>query len=424
MSSISSDYTTSTISTTSTDTTSTSSTSDIDLDDVYSEVAAISEIEGETDIEEVSLKLDALEQLLTLDEPTSTLIASAADLMLRIALLQDALAQLCQELSSIQIDQRLNESETANEDQLEYIQEQVKKAIEAQAKQEKAEKKGNVVSCVSNWVQTAISFASTAFMAVSAVGMFMSGNMVGAAAMGVAATAMFAAGVCQLTLAIDASIVAAGGNSALSDGDRARLQQAAMICGCIAAGAALVAGLATVVVAIQQASAAASTSLISSGMTASTNATQQAAATAVKEAMKQIMLELANRSLAAGCQVAGQAAAYAAAYPIMAAMAQFAVATVVIGAMQATNSITTGAVEEEVANIYDAAAEAQRESDEAAADAEALEAIITLIQNMIEQLQTQLEEMCESSANTMTTILDALEGSADTQTQLVNHAFA
>src|SRR5262245_2232156 len=71
-------------------------------------------------------------------------ILSAADLTLRIAILQDALNQLQQQVSKLEIESRLNELEQNNKDQLNKIMKQIEEAEEALRKQEEAQKKSNV----------------------------------------------------------------------------------------------------------------------------------------------------------------------------------------------------------------------------------------------------------------------------------------
>ena len=86
-----------------------------------------------------------------LEPPAASLLVNAADLAVRIGLIQDALNQLMQQVSKLEIDQKMSESIKANEDKLKQVEAQLKEAAEAIAKQNEADKKSGLFQAIGDW---------------------------------------------------------------------------------------------------------------------------------------------------------------------------------------------------------------------------------------------------------------------------------
>jgi hypothetical protein len=385
-------------------------------------------------------------------KPPSESVMSAADLTLRIALLQDAIDQLNQQVSKLEIDGRLNELQKNNADQLEDIKKQIKEAQEAIRKQEEAAKKAGIFGAIANWFKCIFDFVCAIVNVFAAAAYALTGNLAAAAGLVVSAAALAASGVCNFVLAIDATHQAIHGKGLLSDSVKADLNKAAEICGYIAMAAGMLSGLAVITQAVRGAVATATKELINAGYRATTKEIAQQVVSAMKEAVKEMGREAfhlstksvskeASRAFAdqavkvafregtkAASDVAEQAVQQAItaaikqaikqAYgPLFDAIARMGLATAIGKGVGATVD-AVGTLE--VAKIEKLVAEHQRKADEAEASAKAFQAMIAMLRNMIEQLQQELAEMIESSMNAVQAVFNAADEASSSIKELFN----
>jgi hypothetical protein len=334
------------------------------------------------------------------------------DITLRIGLLQDALNQLMAQVSKTEIKSRMDEMQKENARQLEKFEEQMAKAAEAAQKNQEAEKKGNVFEAISNWIQAVVSIVSAIVTLVSAVAQILT-NPVGAAALIVAGVALIGAAAVQVTLAIDATMRAAGKEGFLSETDRERMNKAAEILGYIALAGSMIGLVGGVVVALGQAGKAA-------GGLVAKEVGKAAAAKLVATGMK----ESATATGRATAQAVPRYAMYAfkeSMAPLMRLGAQMAVIQAV---GQGTNAIVTGTGNLEVAKIQQEASDLQAEADKAEASAAAIQAMISKLQALIEQLQAELEKIVEEGQQTMEVIFGAIDESQQSMTNVIQSTSA
>jgi hypothetical protein len=88
--------------------------------------------------------------------------------------------------------------------------------------------------------------------------------------------------------------------------------------------------------------------------------------------------------------------------------------------LAAPSAITSGVGDVKVANLQLEAADARRKADEAEAQAKSIEAMITMLRNMIDQLQSDLETMLESAMETVSAIFKAADDSASSMKELMH----
>lgn len=344
------------------------------------------------------VKADGLPDL---EEPTNT--RSVNDITLRIGLLQDALNQLMAKVSKTEIRQRMNESQQKNQEQLDKFKEQMEKAKEAAEKNKEAEKKGNVFEAITSWIQAVITVISAIVTLVSAVGQILT-NPVGAAALFVASAALIGTAAIQITLAIDATLVAAGKEGFLTEDQKAKMQKAAEIMGYIALAASMIGLVGGIVVALGQA-----------GKAAGTLGAQQVGKFAAAKMVGSGAKEIAKKSM----DMTLNRVAYYAFKDSMAEMlkysAKIGIATAVAGG---ANQIVSGVGTNMVADIKKEASDLQAEADYAEAAAKAIEALIQKLRAIIEQLQSELEKLLEDGQLTISIIMGAIDSTAESMTTL------
>lgn len=381
-------------------------------------------------------------------------VISAADLTVKIALIQDALNQLQQQVSKLEIEGRLNDLEKNNADQLKKIQEQIKEAEEAQRKQAEANKKSNIFDAIGKFFKAVFDIVSAVFSAVAAVG-YLFTNPVAAFGLATAALALAASGICNLVLAIDATIIAAGGEGFLSDKHKANLEKAAEICGYIALAAGALSGLAVITGTLRTAVGTAASELAKHGIQATKMEIAKQVAGAMKDAIRDLGKEAfgkltnttvksitkeaaevaAQQAILIAIRSGGQEAAKTAAKeavdvairaaireavkqtygPLFNSIARLTLATTV---MQSSVKIADSVHALEIASMEEQIAAHQKKADDAEADAKAFQALITMLRAMIEQLQKDLEEMIESSMETVQAIFDAADDSQQSMKDL------
>ncbi|WP_414663693.1 type III secretion system translocon subunit SctE [Horticoccus sp. 23ND18S-11] len=330
------------------------------------------------------------------DLESPSLSKQVNDLTLRIGLLQDALNQLMQDVSRTEITQRMNELHKENEKELQRFQEQMEKAAEVQEKNTEAEQKGNIFEAVSNWIQAVVSVVSAIITLVSAVGQLIT-NPVGAAGLIVAGVALIGAAAVQITLAIDATMRAAGQEGFLSEADKTKMAKAVEILGYIALAGSMIGLIGGVVVALGQAGKAA-------GMLAG----------------KEVSRLAATKLVAAGGKEAVAVAAKAAFKESMKPLMQLSLRMgLVEGIGRGTASIVSGVGNLKVADLKQSASDLQAEADQAEAAAKALQAQIAKIRAIIEQLQEELEALVDDAQQTLAIIFGAIDESAESMTKVM-----
>jgi hypothetical protein len=370
------------------------------------------------------VKSDGLPEL---EEPIN--LRNVNDITLRIGLLQDALNQLMAKVSKQEIQQRMNESQKENQKQLEKFKDQMAKAAEAAEKNKEAQKKGNVFEAISNWIQAVVSIVSAIVTMVSAVGQILT-NPVGAAGLIVASLALLGTAAVQITLAIDATMRAAGQDGFLSDTQKANMAKAAEIMGYIAIAGSLIGLVGGVVVALGQAGKAAAgiagrevtkmaaTKMVGEGMRdAAKEALKKGGSEAAKEASKMAIKE-------ASVEVVEQAARRAAVDAFKTAMKQMQGMLGKAGLFAALgrsgSDIVSGVGADKVADLHDEASSLMKEADDAEAAAKAIQALINKLQALIDQLQQELETLMEDAQQALAVIFGAIEKGAESMSR-VNH---
>jgi hypothetical protein len=238
-------------------------------------------------------------------------------------------------------------------------------------------------------------------------------NPVGAAALVVAGLALVGAAAVQITLAIDATMRAAGQEGFLSETDKERMNKAAEILGYIALAGSMIGLVGGVVVALGQAGKAA-------GGLVAKEVGKAAAAKLVATGLKE--------SATAGGRATAQAVPRYAMYAFkesMAPLMRLGTQMAVIQAVgQGTNSIVSGVGDYEVAKIQQDASDLQAEADKAEAAAAAIEAMISKLQALIEQLQAELEKIVEEGQQTMEVIFGAIDESQQSMTNVLQSTSA
>ena len=140
----------------------------------------------------------------------------------------------------------------------------------------------------------------------------------------------------------------------------------------------------------------------------------QAMDVALREGSRAVM-DVANEAAKIAVHTAIKESIKATFGPIYKAMAQLSLATAIGKATTATtNAIGTM----EVAKLEELAAQHQLEADKAEAAAKALNAMITMLRNMIEQLQKELEEMLDSAMQSVQAVYNAADEASSSMKDL------
>lgn len=349
------------------------------------------------------------------DLESPTLSQHVNDLTLRIGLLQDALNQLMQQVSKSEIQQRLGEMQKENQRQLDKFRDQMDKAAEAAEKNKEAKKKGNVFEAISNWIQAVVSIVSAVITLVTAVGEIFT-NPVGAAGLIVAGVALLGAAAVQVTLAIDATMRAAGQEGFLSEADKTKMQKAVEILGYIALAGSMIGLIGGVVVALGQAGKAAGTL---AGREVGRLGAAKLAASGMKEMAKNSAKIALGRTASLDFNMGiNRVAAYAfkdAMANLMKLGAQLAV-TQAVGT--AANKTAIGVGKDKVADLQQQASDLQAESDQAQAAAKAIAAQVAKLHALIEQLQQELSNMMDQAQQTLAIIFGAINETMDSTSRI------
>lgn len=329
---------------------------------------------------------------------------SINDLSLRLGLLQDALNQLLTQVSRTEIKQRLNTLEKENQKQLEATRAHFESAAAAAAKHQEAERKGHVGEAISNWIQAGISVASMVVTLAAAIAEIADCNPVAATGLIVAAVALEGAAIVQVTVAIDSTIRATGQEGFLSETDRKNMQIAADVLGGIALAASLLGLIAGAVGALV---AAARTAAMVTGRTV----TLIGASKLVAQGTKEIATRSMNMSV-------GRAATYTYRNSMQELLKMSGRLAVIHATGAATRTLTKGVGDLQVAALKQDAAELQLEADRADAAAKAVQAMVTKLRSLIEELEAQLESLVEQGQQTMQIIFGAIDESAESLTRI------
>lgn len=381
--------------------------------------------------------------ILQLAPPKANL--SAADLTLRIGLLQDALNQLMQAVSKNEIQGRLNDLNRDNREQLDKMKDQMEHLEKEAAKKREADKKVNIFQAIANFFKAIFDFISAVFTAIAAIGYALTGNVVAAAGLFAATAALVASSVINMIMAVDSVLKAAGSGGFLNDKAIAGMNKATEILGYVAMGAAMVGGLGAVVDGIRTGSKLATTQLANLGMKESAkevlmNATKEAfmefatqvptkaaqeiaeqtaknlmytavqnclkttATAEMKEIAKQVIKEAVKESIKSSMRL------------VMELTSRQAITS---GIIQGSAQITQGVGQMLVADIRQDAAAEKRKADEAEAQAKAIQAMIEMLRKTIEQLQDDLQQMLESSMETISAIFNAADETASSMKDLM-----
>jgi len=371
---------------------------------------------------------------------------SAADLTLRIGLLQDALNELMQSVSKNEIQGRLNDLNRDNREQLDKMKDQMEHLEKEAAKKREADKKVNIFQAIANFFKAIFDFISAVFTAIAAIGYALTGNVVAAAGLFAATAALLAASVINMVMAVDSVMKAAGGGGFLSDKAIAGMVKATEILGYVAMGAAMVGGLGAVVEAVQTGSKLATTQLANLGMKESAkevlmNATKEAFTElaskvptkamqeAAEETAKKLMYEAVKNCLKTSTtaemkeiakKVIQEAVKESIKSSMQLMMQMLGRQAVTSGIIQGSAQITQGVAGVLVADIREDAAAERRKADEAEAQAKAIQAMIEMLRKTIEQLQDDLQKMLESAMETISAIFNAADETASSMKDLMH----
>lgn len=386
--------------------------------------------------------------------PKSTLMQKVTDLTLKIALLQQALDELQTQVSKTVIEGRMKEVDQAHKEQIDNLEKQLKEMKEAVEKQQEANKKSNIFQAISSWVMAAVDFVSAAFSIVAAAANFLAGNWAGTVGMIAAAGAQICSGCCNLALAIDATSVAMGGPSLLSEDAKKALNGIMIGCAVVAGIGGLIGGLGGISMGLKEGMKAALKEIGKAGFHQGIGQTLKAAGIIAKQAMQAAMVNLANPLISKlggtigkqmletsmkealkstmkeltkqGLENMTEAvvkealkAAYKACVGAFKATATWAIHMAATqGLVKGATKIAEGGIKLNIQDLMADAAAAMREAEMAEAANKALEAMITLLKKTIEDLQAQLEDMLNSAMETMSILFQAIDDSAQTMTQL------
>jgi len=381
------------------------------------------------------------------------------DANLLLAQLQDTLNQLLQKVSVNDIKQNLQTQNEANKKQLETMQEAAKAASAAAAKAKETEHKLNVWKAVASWVGAAITAASIAVTVIAALGQLAVGNVVSASALFVATAAMGVQLTCQVALAIDATMKAAGNEKGLGINVEA-WTKVMEIAGYVALAASMVGMIGGLVAAGSNASKQAASQIAEkgakeAGKQVATEAAEEVGKKVATEAVEEVGTEVATeaaegvgKKLAteaveeAGTEVATETAEKVGKNVVAKTpeqIAKEAQSTAVKEALKAASKqlidpLDKVAVFGKLAlaginfagkqvelNAREEISDFQKEADLKEADAEAIKAMIVKLQAMIQQLQQDLEEQMEKGENVLQSLLTPITDRMRTMETLIQN---
>jgi hypothetical protein len=385
------------------------------------------------------------------------------DANLLLAQLQDTLNQLLQKVSVNDIKQNLQTQNEANKKQLETMQEAAKAASAAAAKAKETEHKLNVWKAVANWVGVAITAASIACTVIAALGQLAVGNVVSASALFVATAAMGVQLTCQVALAIDATMKAAGNEKGLGINVEA-WTKVMEIAGYVALAASMVGMIGGLLAASSNAAKQATSQIAQKGAAevadeagkkAATEAVEGISKKLATEAVEEVGTEVATeaaegvgKKLAteaveeAGTEVATETAEKVVKNAVAKTpeqLAKEAQSTAVKEALKAAckklvDPLDKVAVVGKLAlaginfagkqvelNAREEISDFQKEADLKEADAEAMKAMIVKLQAMIQQLQQDLEEQMEKGENVLQSLLTPITDRMRTMETLIQN---
>ena len=369
------------------------------------------------------------------------------DANLLLAQLQDTLNQLLQKVSGNDIKQNLQTQNEANKKQLETMQEAAKAASAAAAKAKETEHKLNVWKAVANWVGVAITAASIACTVIAALGQLAVGNVVSASALFVATAAMGVQLTCQVALAIDATMKAAGNEKGLGINVEA-WTKVMEIAGYVALAASMVGMIGGLVAASSNAAKQATSQIAQKGAAevaeeagkkVATEAAEEIGKKVASEAAEEVGKKVATEAAEeVGTEVATEAAEEVGKNVVAKSSEQLTEEAVeealkaalkqLVRPLDKVNLVSKLALvginfagKQVELNAREEISDLQKEADLKEADAEAIKAMIVKLQAMIEQLQQDLEEQMEKGENVLQSLLTPITDRMRTMETLIQN---
>ncbi|HSJ04146.1 MAG: type III secretion system translocon subunit SctE [Verrucomicrobium sp.] len=385
-----------------------------------------------------------------LSEPKSTLMSKVTDMTLKIALLQQALDELTQQVSKSTIEGRMKEADQAHKEQIDNLEKQMKEMQEAMAKNQEANKKGGIFSAITHFFMAIVDFVSAAISILGAIANAAIGNGVGVVGLIAAAGAQICSGVCNMVMGADAVHQAIHGEGFLSDTAKEALNGVMIGCAVVAGIGGLMGGIGALTMGLKEGAKAAGKELVKAGLAEGAEQTAKAASMIAKSALsatvkqmmnpvgKQLTTEVAKELAEAASKELMKSLAKEGIEGVSKEVAEEVMKSVIMSLkkiiepmattalrMAVNAGIAGGAVKIaenslnlEVLKLKAAAADALHEAELAEAAAKAMEAMITTLRKMIEDLQGQLEEMMNSAMESMNILFQCIDDSAQTMTQL------
>jgi hypothetical protein len=379
-------------------------------------------------------------------QPPSNLMSNVSDMTLRIGLLQEALSNLQNEVTKLQITNKMNESNNQAKDQLAKIQKQVEDAQKAAEKQQQANQKSGIFGALAHFFGAIFDFITAIVNVIEAIPLAIGGDEVGAAALLASAACLVGAGVCETVLGIDSAVQAATGKGFLSDTDKKNLGTAVAVLSAVAAFAAVISGIGVISDGIMAATSAAKTAIsegaeqaviqgakegvVEGGSEALEEITVQSSEASTKEvldavkqgvgrALKDIFKPSTEvREELTGAAKAAEDAFNEAAEGTLRGLKEAARKTALLNIIGGASPHVISAVGTFVTNpLYSDAAQASKDATDDQAEAKVIAGAIDKIKKQIQMLEKMLQQMMQSSMQSVTSVLD----SATKSVESVNH---
>jgi cell division protein FtsB len=227
----------------------------------------------------------------TLQTPSAMNLNNVSDMSLRMGLLQEALNQLQQQVSKDQIQARLTQENQQGKQQIQQMDQQMSQIEAAYKKSQEASHKSNIFQAIGDWFKAAVDFVSAVFTAVAAVGEALE-NPVGAAGLFASTVAMIGACAIDTTLAINATVIAAGGTGFLSQSDINAMNIASTVLGAVAAVAGMLGGVGAAVMGLREVASIVAEQAVKEGVDAGVDSLAKTAVNLCKEALTEAFADV------------------------------------------------------------------------------------------------------------------------------------
>jgi hypothetical protein len=385
----------------------------------------------------------------------SALMTSVSDLTLRIGLLQEALSNLQNEVTKLQITNRMNDQNKQAQLQLDKINQQISDAKAAADKQQQANQKSGIFGAIAHFFGAIFDFITAVVNIVEAIPLAIGGDVVGAAALLVSAGALVGAGVCEAILGADSLDQAITGqdHGFLSADAKDALQKTSMALSIVAGAAALISGIGVISYGLKQAFNAAEDAMIQVGTKAAAELAEEgggqlavdvtedavkpafkdvaeAAFKGAKEGLKEVWKDSSEAVEESTVQLSEEGTQDA----VTAAKEAFKdAAGQTIKDLKATLKTTEvlntiGGAGPQVINfagtmatnpLLSDAASLQQDAEMDAAKAKQLEAVVDRLKKQIQVLEKQLQQLMQSSMQSVSAVFNAATKSSDAVGQLI-----